>query len=353
MIISTGLVITSPSFLTIRFMDFNILKKIVNENSNFLLTTHVNPDADAIGSEIALYNLLSRLSKNVKVINHSITPSNLIFLDKEKVITKFDVKTDQKHFDNTDVIIALDFNRSNRLVSMEQSFLKSNKIKVCIDHHQDAEQIFNYFFCSDEYAATGQIIYDFIKQTKLVKIDYEIAFPIYAAIMTDTGSFRFERTTPQLHRIVADLLECGFSPEDVYDKIYDQGKLSKLMLLGKTLETLKLAGENKIGYMSISQDTFKELNILESDTDGFVNYALTVENIILAILFIELKNGFKVSFRSKGNLPVNQLAAQFGGGGHINASGARFLNSKMNEEMQNIILASEKFLINHSQENNV
>jgi len=334
-------------------MEFNVLKKIVNANNNFLLTTHVNPDADAIGSEIALYNLLRKLGKKINIINHSITPSNLAFLDSENIIIKFDPDTDQKYFDDADVIIALDFNRSNRLVSMEQSFVESNKIKVCIDHHQDAEQIFNYYFCSDEYAATGQIIYDFIYKTKLVELEYGLAYPIYAAIMTDTGSFRFERTTPQLHRITANLLECGFSPEDVYDKIYDQSKLSKLRLLGKTLETLKLAGENKIGYMCITQDTFKELNILESDTDGFVNYSLSVENIILGILFIELKNGFKVSFRSKGKLPVNQLAAQFGGGGHTNAAGARFLNSKMNEEMQNIILASEKFLINHNQENNV
>jgi bifunctional oligoribonuclease and PAP phosphatase NrnA len=334
-------------------MDFNILKKIVKENNNFLLTTHVNPDADAIGSEIAFYNILKRLGKNISIINHSVTPSNLTFLDKGNNIIKFDSKTCQQYFDNADVIIALDFNRSNRLVSMEQSFVESNKIKVCIDHHQDAEQIFNYYFYSDEYAATGQIIYDFIKQTKIVELDYELAFPIYAAIMTDTGSFRFERTTPQLHRIAAELLECGFNPEDVYDKIYDQSKLSKLRLLGKTLETLKLAGANKIGYMFITQDTFKELNVIESDTDGFVNYSLSVENIILGILFIELKNGFKVSFRSKGNLPVNQLAAQFGGGGHTNASGARFLNSRMNEEMQNIILESEKFLITHNQENNV
>lgn len=331
-------------------MDFITLKKVIDENNNFLLTTHVNPDADAIGSEIAFYNILKRLGKNIKVINHSNTPYNLNFLDHDHIITKFDNKSDTRFINDADVLIALDFNKSSRLVSMEQSFVASDNIKVCIDHHQDPEQIFDYYFNSDEYAATGQIIYDFIKKTKIVELDYELAYPIYAAIMTDTGSFRFERTTAELHRIIAELLECGFVPEDVYDKVYDQSKLSKLRLLGRTLDTMKLAGENKIGYMSITQDTFNELNALESDTDGFVNYTLSVENIVLGLLFIELNNGFKVSFRSKGNIPVNQLAAQFGGGGHPNASGARFPNSKMKEEMQNIILASEKFLYNHNQD---
>jgi len=334
-------------------MDFNKLKKIIYENNSFLLTTHVNPDADAIGSEIAFYNILKRLGKEVKIINHSSTPYNLTFLDKENVIKRFDKDGDEKLLNDPDVLVALDFNRANRMVSMEKSFLDSDKIKVCIDHHQDPEQIFDYYFNSDECAATGQILYDFIKQTNIVELDYEIAYPIYAAIMTDTGSFRFDRTTPQLHRITAELLECGFDPEEVYDKVYDQSKISKVRLLGRTLDTLKLAGENKIGYMFITQDTFSELNAIESDTEGFVNYTLSVENIVLGILFIELKNGFKVSFRSKGAISVNQLAAQFGGGGHTNAAGARFLKSKMNDEIQNIILASEEFLINHNQEQNV
>jgi len=331
-------------------MDFNDLKNIVEENNNFLLSSHVNPDADAIGSEIAFYKILKRLGKNVTIINHSPTPYNLTFLDKDSIIRKFDNERDIKYINDADVLIALDFNRSNRLVSMQQMFLDSEKIKICIDHHQDAEQIFDYYFNSDEYAATGQILYDFVKHTKIVELDYEIAYPIYTAIMTDTGSFRFDRTTPQLHRITAELLECGFVPEDVYDKVYDQSKISKVRLLGKTLSTLKLAGKNKIGHMFITQDTFNELNAIESDTEGFVNYTLSVEDIVLGILFIELKNGFKVSFRSKGNLPVNQLAGQFGGGGHTNAAGARFLKSKMNDEMQNIILASEEFLNNHNQE---
>jgi phosphoesterase RecJ-like protein len=331
-------------------MNFQILKKIIEENKSFLLTTHVNPDADAIGSEIAMYKILKSLGKNVQIINHSITPYNLEFLDPDNIILKFDEARDNKVFDETDVLIALDFNRTNRLVSMQKIFSESDKIKVCIDHHQDPEDFVDHFFVDDQYSSTGHIIYDFIEQTKLVDLNCEIANPLYAAIMTDTGSFRFERTTSELHKIIAGLLETGVDPVEVYDKIYDQSKISKVKLLGRSLDTLKLIDSDRVGYMYILQSTFSDLSASESDTENFVNYPLSIENVVISLLFIELKNGFKVSFRSKGNIPVNKIAANFGGGGHTNAAGVRFHNSKMNDEMPKILDFTIEFFNNYSQE---
>ena len=334
-------------------MDFQILKKIIEENNSFLLTTHVNPDADAIGSEIAMYSILKSLGKHIQIINHSTTPYNLEFLDPDNVIIKFDETRDKKVFEETEVIIALDFNRTNRTVSMQKYFSESDRIKVCIDHHQDPEDFVDHYFVDDQYSSTGHIICDFIEQTKLVDLNYEIANPLYAAIMTDTGSFRFERTTSELHKIIAGLLETGVDPVEVYDNIYDQSKISKIKLLGRSLDTLKLIDSNRVGYMYILQSTFSELDASESDTDNFVNYPLSIENVVISLLFIELKNGFKVSFRSKGNIPVNKIAANFGGGGHTNAAGARFHNSKMNDEMQKILNFTIEFFNNYNQEQNV
>ena len=334
-------------------MDFKTLQKIVTKNNSFLLTTHVNPDADAIGSEIALYRILKRLRKEVFIINHSSTPYNLAFLDEEKIILKYDAKLHNKYFENVDVLVALDLNRSNRLVSMEKAFLKSKKIKICIDHHQEPEDFADYHILDDQYSATSQILYNFVKETKIVKMDYEIAYPLYAGIMTDTGSFRFERTTAKLHNTIAELLNTGVDPVEIYDKIYDQSKISKIRLLGRALDTLKLIENDKIGYMFITQDTFDELNAFESDTENFVNYTLSIENVVLGLLFIELKKGFKVSFRSKGNLPVNKLAAKFGGGGHTNAAGARFYDANMIEEIEHILDTTKEFFKNYKQEENV
>jgi len=334
-------------------MDFLKLKKIFEDHNSFLLTTHVNPDADAIGSEIALYRILKSLGKSINIINHSSTPYNLTFLDPEKIIKKFKQERDKILFDETDVLIALDFNRVNRTVSMQKLFSESIKTKVCIDHHPDPEDFVNHCFVDDSYAATAHLIYDFIKQTKLVDLNYEIAYPLYAAIMTDTGSFRFERTSPQLHRIISELLETGVDPEEVYDKIYDQSKRSKIKLLGRTLDTLKLIDSDRIGYMHILQSTFNELGALESDTDNFVNYPLSIENVVLSLLFIEHKDGFKVSFRSKGNIPVNEIAVNYGGGGHTNASGARFHHSIMVDEMPKILNFTIEFFNNLNKEQNV
>jgi len=334
-------------------MNFQVLKKIIEDNKSFMLTTHVNPDADAIGSEIAMYRILKKLGKNIRVLNHSTTPYNLEFLDSDNIIVKFDEKRDKIVFDKSDVLIALDFNRINRMVSMQKIFSESSKVKICIDHHQDSEDFADHYFIDTQYSSTGHIIYDFIEKTKLVDLTYEIANPLYAAIMTDTGSFRFERTTSELHKIIARLLETGVDPVQVYDSIYDQSKISKVKLLGRSLDTLKLVDKDRIGYMYISQSTFTELDASESDTENFVNYPLSIENVVISLLFIELKNGFKVSFRSKGNIPVNKIAENFGGGGHTNAAGARFHDSKMNDEMQNILNFTIEYFNNYTKEENV
>lgn len=325
-------------------IDFEKLKNIVLGNSSFLLTTHVNPDADAIGSEIAFYHLLKKIGKRVFIVNYSTLPYNMEFLNKENIIQRFDEEIHKNIFNDVDVLVALDFNRADRTVRMENGFRKSNKLKICIDHHQDPEAFVDQQFIDTDYCSTGHIIYDFIKHTKIVELDFKIAEPLYAAIMTDTGSFRFDRTTAEVHNSIADLLKYGVNPEQVYDKLYDQSKFSKVKLLGRALNSINLLSDNKIGYMTITQKDFEELGAIESDTENFVNYNLSIENVVLGILFIELKNGFKVSFRSKGNIPVNKLASEFGGGGHINASGARFFTNNMMEMIPIILSKAELYL---------
>jgi len=326
-------------------IDFEKLKNILTENNSFLLTTHVNPDADAIGSEIALCELLKSLGKKVYVVNHSSTPYNLEFLDDEKVIEKYEKQKHNEIMNSVDVLIGLDFNNSDRIVSMREEFLKSIKTKIIIDHHQDNEEFVNHYFADTDYCSTGHIIYEFIKQTSIVELTYSIAYPLYAAIMTDTGSFRFERTTPEIHKIAAELLSIGVNPTEVFDKIYDQSKFSKIKLLGKALESLQLYGDKKeISYMVLNREEFNSLNALESDTDSFVNFSLSVEGVKLGILFIKLNEGFKVSLRSKGNIPVNKLAAEFGGGGHTNASGIRIFNGKMEDFIPKILFKAKEYL---------
>jgi len=334
--------------LLLLMIDFNKLADILRENQTFLITTHVNPDADAIGSEIALYQILKMVGKESKIINHSETPYNLKFLDISNVIQKYNPAVHNQYFDSSDVLVALDFNRADRIVSMQAAFTESQKTKICIDHHEEPEDFVDFSFIDSNYAATGHILYDLITTTDIVKLSKDIAAPIYAAIMTDTGSFRFDRTTAKLHRIVADLLDTGISPTEIYNNLYDESKLAKIKLLGKSLTSLKLICDNRIGYMIITQNDFNSLNALESDTENFVNIILSIEGVQVGLLFIELKNGFKVSFRSKGKIPVNKLAGVFGGGGHLNASGARFRDTNMMEIIPQILSEAEEFFNNYS-----
>jgi len=327
-------------------IDLHKLKDILENNNSFVVTTHVNPDADAIGSQMAMYRILKKLNKKVYAINHSYTPYYLEFLDEEKAIEKYDAGKHEKIILEAEVIIIVDLNFVNRTVSMEKAIRESSAVKICIDHHQEPENFFNYKFCGTEYSATGEIIYEFLKETKIVELDYNIAVLLYAAIMTDTGSFRFERTSPKIHRIIADLLELGVDPTSVYDKIYDQSRFSKIKLLGESLAGIQLNEAKNIGWMVITREMLNRTNADESEVDGFVNFCLSIENVKIGILFFELKDGIKVSFRSKGNINVNKLAAEFGGGGHANASGTRLFHADLDEYISKILKSAEKYLLN-------
>lgn len=325
-------------------LDFVKLKSVIEKNNSFVLTTHVNPDADAIGSEIAFSILLKKLGKEVLIVNHSKIPYYLEFLDPQKIIRKYDASRDDHEINKADAIIFLDLNQLDRVRSLQTILGQSDKTKVCIDHHQNPKDFINYSFIDTDYSATGHIIYDFIKQTGILELDLELALPLYAAIMTDTGSFRFERTTADVHRIAAELLGLGVNPTEIYDKIYDRNRSSKLILLGEAISSIQLDDTKQIAYMTITQETLTNSGAEESEVDGFVNYCLSIENVQIGLLFFELKNGVKVSFRSKGEIPVSQLAEQFKGGGHRNAAGARLFDVNLDTITKEVLSEAKNYL---------
>jgi phosphoesterase RecJ-like protein len=324
--------------------DFSELKKIIDEHSSFILSTHVNPDADAIGSELAFYLFLRKLEKRVKIINHNATPYNLEFLDTKGVIEKFNADKHTDVINSFEVFVLLDLNSAARIKSMESNFRSFKGIKICIDHHQDPEEVFDFIFGGTDYCATSEIIYEFIKYNNTVGIDYSIANQLYAGIMTDTGSFRFERTSSHIHEIAADLLSHGVNPTEMYDNIYNQFQFGRVKLLGEALHSITLDSSKQIAYMTVTHKDLTKYFASEDDIDGFVNYCLTIQDVKIGILFYEMNDGIKMSFRSKADITVNKLAAEFGGGGHINASGARLYHVKMHEIIEKVINAAQKYL---------
>lgn len=320
------------------------LFSIISSNTTFLITSHVNPDADAIGSELAIAAILKQLNKKYFILNTSSTPYNLKFLDKSDSIEKFNSEVHSEIFNQIDAAIILDLNHLNRTVRMEEYFRKFEGIKICIDHHTNPEGFTDYSIIDESKSSTGEILFDFIDEIEELEFNYEVALPIYSAIMTDTGSFRFSKTTSVLHKKIAKLLEYGIKPEKIYEQIYNQYEFSRVKLLGEALHTIKLSESGKVSYMVVTQDSLESSGGIESDVDGFVNFALTSKGVEIGILFFELKDGLKISFRSIDDVPVNKLAGEFGGGGHINASGTRLYNVRLDDIMPKVLAYAEKIL---------
>lgn len=325
-------------------INYSKLFELLKLHNKFIITCHVNPDADAIGSEIAVAEILKQLGKKFVIINTSSIPYNLEFLNAKNFIKKFDEKKHLKFFKSFDAAIFLDHNDLRRTVRMEKYFREFTGTKICIDHHLQPENFTKYKFLDKTKSSTGEIILDFILSQSEIKLTKKIAQALYAAIMTDTGSFRFPKTTAELHRKVAILLEHGVKPYDVFDKIYAQDKISRNKLLGEALSSLKLSDSGKISYMTITQRDLKKAKADEAEVDGFINFGLSISGVKVALLFFELKDGVKISLRSKGNISVNKLAKQFGGGGHKNAAGIRLYNITLSRILPEILKAAEKIV---------
>lgn len=323
--------------------NFESFQQIMTQHTRYVLTTHVNPDPDAIGSELALARFLASRGKIVAVLNHSPMPAYCAFLDPTGIIEQFDASRHANMILGADAIIVLDANQPNRLQTLKPYLLNAKAVKVCIDHHLDTQPFADLYIVDPESAATGEILYNLLTFLDKECITPQIAAPLYAAIMADTGSFRFPKTDSGVHRIIADLLDHGANPVDIYRGIYDQGTANRLQLLGNVLATLQLAHNGAVAYLSASREMFKQTATTEEDIENFINYTLTIAGVQIGLMFTELPEGVKVSFRSRGDIEVNKLAQEFGGNGHKNAAGARIVADRLDAVRARIVAASEKY----------
>jgi phosphoesterase RecJ-like protein len=324
------------------------LKKIINlieNNQDFVITSHVNPDGDSIGSEIALYYFLKNSQKKVNIINYSVTPQNYLFLDKKNIIEIYNENNHNRVLQNSDVIFILDTNEMQRLRKMAEIIKTSEAKTVCIDHHLgDNSNEFDYYCIDTKSPSTGEILYKLFTLSGFESITSDIAVPLYTAIMTDTGSFRFPRTDPETHRITAHLIENGADPVEIYSEVYEKSGIGRLRLLSRFLKRLKLAHNERVIYAPIMLRDFKETNTNVFDTEGFSHHLLSLESAQIGIIFTQTKKGFKISFRSKDDVSVNRLASEFGGGGHKNAAGAIVTGVKIQPLIKKVISRTKSFI---------
>ncbi len=316
---------------------FSQLYSILEQHQRFLLTTHLNPDADGLGSELALGAYLIGRGKEVHILNPNATPPNCLFLDPHRRAEEFNPAKHVQLFASIQTIIVLDTNQTDRLDRLKPHVLASSAVKVCIDHHLNREEFANLYLIDEEAAATGEILTHWMRAFDPDSITPEIAQDLYAAIMTDTGSFRFPKTDAELHRIVADLIDRGADPVAVYQEHYEQLSLGTVQLLARALGSLTTDHNGMVAYMVLTRKDFEQTGTTEADAHSFVAETLKVRGVRVGLLFTEIEDGLKISFRSKGDIAINELAQEFGGNGHKNAAGARIAGATLLESIPRVL----------------
>lgn len=310
----------------------NQAKELINNAEKIVITTHQSPDGDAVGSSLAMYHYLRAKGKNVTVVVPNEYPEFLHWMEGDDTIITYESQAVEarKFIREADLIFSLDYNVLSRTYVMESALTKAKADFILIDHHQQPGDYPKVSFSDTSSCSTAQLVYDFIeKMGDEHLIDIPMAEGIYCGIMTDSGSFRFDNVKPETHRIAASLIEKGLKHDKIHQLIYDTNSVDRLRLLGYALsEKLIVMEDYHTAIITLTQDELDRFNFQPGDTEGIVNYALSIKGIKFAIFGREGANKIKISFRSKGSFNVNKFArANFNGGGHNNAAGGVMFDS--------------------------
>jgi len=312
---------------------------ILNQPFKAVITAHQKPDGDAMGSTLGLYHFLKQLGHEVTVISPTNWAQFLDWMPGVEQVIDFEANKNEASeiVAAADYVFCLDFNILHRTKHLEPIIRDSKALKILIDHHQQPDTpSFAYGISDVKMSSTCEMIYDFIVQSghsNLINID--IATCLYTGLMTDTGSFRFPSTTASVHKIVAHLKELGLQHAKIHENIYDNSTEGRLKFMGNAfLNRMTVLPEFKTAVMAIPKSDIYKFELKTGDTEGLVNYLLSIEGIKFAAILIDREEERKWSFRSKGNFDVNIFArTHFEGGGHANAAGGR--SSKSLDETLN------------------
>lgn len=314
------------------------IRKIIEKRDPVVIISHLNPDGDALGSAIALALHLRKQGMPVSVIMPNKVPEFLQWLPGYETVVTYqgNKKKCRKLLEEAATIFMVDFNDPERTGEMKEDMLAVDAFTIMIDHHQAPEQFTDLLISESRRGSVGEMIYLILKDLEGDEfLDKEIATCLYVAIMTDTGNFRYASSYSEIFNIVGALVDTGIDKDQIYSNIYDSYSESRMKLMGYCMsEKLVVLTELNAAYISLTQEELDRFNHQVGDTEGFVNIPFSIKGIKLSALFTEKKNMVKISFRSKGDISVDRIAADhFNGGGHINAAGGE-TNLSMAETIQ-------------------
>ena len=304
----------------------SIITSWLQNAAKVAILTHTNPDGDAIGSSIALALALRKKGLDAQVIIPDGLPDFLRWLPGIELSTTFAYKKEKASeiVNNADLIFCLDFNDPNRLSGVGELLEVSKAKKILIDHHQDPLSFTDLAITDTSRGSVGEMIYLFLTELYSGEIlDKDIASCLYVAIMTDTGNFTYASSYPEVFHIVGNLVKYGIDKDSIYSNVYDAFSEDRMRLQGYCMqEKMVVLPQYYTAYISLTDEELKRFNHRKGDTEGFVNIPFGIKGILFSALFIEKRDLIRVSFRSRGNFPVNKVASEhFRGGGHINAAG--------------------------------
>lgn len=332
-----GFIVSSP---LMKKDTTQIVEKLLASPQKIVIVGHKNPDGDAVGSCLGLSFFLKSLGHNTTVIMPNDFPEFLKWLPgvEEIIIFEKEKEKSTKLINASDLVFTLDFNSLDRVGDLQTVFENCSAKFVMIDHHQQPADYAVATYSDVKMSSTSEMVYHFMEALgQGEKLSKEIAVNLYTGIMTDTGSFRFSSSSPTTHRVAAKLIEAGAESAIINQNVYDTNSPDRMKLLGVALNNLVILPELHTAYITLTQKELDENNFKKGDTEGFVNYALSVKGVYFAVIFIENKQEsiVKISLRSKGKFSVNDFARNhYSGGGHINAAGGKSsqdLNKTINE----------------------
>lgn len=312
-----------------KIQDIQAIQLLLAIPKKIAIIPHRGPDGDAMGSTLGLYHFLLKNNHQPTVIAPNDFPDFLAWLPGSETVKIFEKDTENctKILEEAELIFTLDFNAFHRTGEMEHTLARLTAPFIMIDHHQKPDDYAAYTYSDTSFGSTCEMVYNFISFLgKKDDIDKTIATCIYTGILTDSGSFRFPGTTGNTHRIIAELIDLGVENTQIPILLFDNSSYSRLQLLGRALQNMKVLEKHKTSYTSLTQDELDSFDYIKGDTEGIVNYGLSIKGIVFTAIFIENKDEkiIKISFRSQGGFDVNQFARDhFNGGGHSNAAGGR------------------------------
>ncbi|MAW84294.1 MAG: DHH family phosphoesterase [Crocinitomicaceae bacterium] len=319
------------------------MKELIKTKNFALIFSHKGPDGDSVGSSVALSLYLSKIGVENKIIFPDPYPHFLSWITgiNNSIVASENLEKVEQLYNTSDLIFCLDFNHRSRVGKDLQELISrnNNKYIFVIDHHSHPENFGNYEIIDQNASSTAELIYKFIDSNNdLSLVDIPISEAIYTGIITDTGSFKYSSVSSTTHQIAAFLKDKGLNQVVIHDKIFDQNSVSKINLLGYALQKIKIEESVSLAFLFLTEKELNMFNYQKGDSEGFVNYCLSIKGIENAVFLREDKDIIKISMRSKGKVKVNEFSSKFyAGGGHQNAAGAAVKNQDINTVVKELI----------------